>query len=228
MALGFGGDIITNGLVFNLDFINKRCYTSGNGGKNLVNQYPFTGVSSLSYTDGYMSFFANSIWIDSGTYLPGLTGDFTLDFYARPGSTQNTYADIFGNHADGYKGMVIQQNANQTNVYTFYMGTGSTWINPAGANFTLTANVWSHVILIRSGSNFYSYINGALYGSASGVSTSSILPNSSRNLMIGNGWQNGNSRVFRGDIAFFKIYNRAFSSSDILKSYNFIKGRYGL
>ena len=206
MALGFGANIVTDGLIFNLDFLNKRCYSSGNTGKNLIKQYIFTGINSLTYNaSGYMSFFGNGIWIDGGTYLPELRGDFTLEFAVRPGTTQNSYADIFGNHADPYKGIVVQQDGGTTNRYVVYLGVSTTWVGPL-ATFSITANQWSHVVLIRNGSNAYSYINGSLYTSNAGVNTSLITPNSSRNLMIGNGWEGGNSRVFNGDISYFKIY----------------------
>ena len=82
--------------------------------------------------------------------------NFTIDMWIKPGATQNQFANIIdNNHSGSFTNWVCQQDDNNVNRYGF--GTMNT-----GAFFTLTANVWQHLTLVKSATTIETYVNGIL------------------------------------------------------------------
>lgn len=59
-----------------------------------------------------------------------LNNVFSLQVIVKPSKKQGTYANIMGNHPgyNHFKGFVIQQDADNQNVYTFGFGNGEKWL----------------------------------------------------------------------------------------------------
>src|SRR5437764_7589702 len=79
---------------------------------------------------------------------------FTIQFWAKPGATQNSYANIIDNQHASYISWTIQQNANATNHY-YYGGGG-------GVYFSLQADVWQQVTVVVRTDSVEAYVNGQL------------------------------------------------------------------
>jgi hypothetical protein len=95
---------VREGLLLKYAFVGDANHTTVNG--------------SALYGEGRVGqgmVFGGDDWVDTGMVLPS-TDTFTIECWMNPASTQVAGADIFGNHADGgANGMVLQQEANQTN-----------------------------------------------------------------------------------------------------------------
>ena len=79
--------------------------------------------------------------------------------------------------------------------------------------------------ITKSGNLVTSYYNGSQVQSANQSYTHSA---SFSNIQIGRGFSTSSERWFNGRIYNIKIYNTAITSSEILKNYNALKGRFGL
>lgn len=175
-------------------------------------------TTSLTYaSDGTFSWAAGvdaRLQAVSSNFAFG-TGDFTLECWIKPvnfsGYTHmialpdQTVFALKANSADG--------------VIYFYSPAFTTYGSTAG--WTLTANTWNHVIMTRSSSVAYCYLNGLLIGSKSGFTNSFT----SQVLNIGNGF--GNEYTAKS-ISSVKVYNRALSAAEVKQNYNALRGRYGI
>jgi len=154
-------------------------------------------------------------YVNTGTYFPELTGDFTVALWVNPAATQVPYADIWGNHVGGFRGMVMQQEYTNTNLYRFAWGNGSSWTG--SASFQLAANQWQHVTAVRRGDQAIVHINGVEVSRVA-VLPGAILPNPNMNFAIGNGYPDS-PRFFNGMLDDVRVYNRALSSIEIQAIY---------
>ena len=57
-------------------------------------------------------------WVEADAKLPALVNEFTIECWVRPAAQQAANANIFGNHTSG-GGLVLQQDAGNTNCYAF-------------------------------------------------------------------------------------------------------------
>jgi hypothetical protein len=199
-------------------------------GTNSSNAYDYSGYgnggtesgATFNATGGYDGKgayrFDGNDYIDLGTYFPEITINFSIVFWMNPESTQAQYADIFGNHENGFTGIVMQQNNLNHNLYEWVYGDGSTFSSTSGQH-QFSANVWQHVAAVHNGTDCLLYVNGTL--ESSGSCNNPMAPNSGRNIWLGQGWQNGASqRFFNGLIDEFMIYNRSLSTTQVKALYN--------
>ncbi|TSC55221.1 MAG: hypothetical protein LiPW30_687 [Parcubacteria group bacterium LiPW_30] len=164
-----------------------------------------------------LSFNGTNSVVDFGTKFPNITTAITVSAWVNPGSTQMTYADIWGNHQGDVKGIVMQQNAATTNQFLWSYGNGVGWTNNSGT-FNLTANTWTHVVAIKDASYCYVYLNGVEQVSARGNCVSDIVPATTMNFSAGLGYAGG-GRYFNGKIDDIRVYNRALSASEVSDLY---------
>lgn len=104
------------------------------------------------------------------------TGDFTIDFWMRPANTTASFYEVFGKRANtsSYGPYVIAQGG--TSLVLFMSSSGASWDIASSVSMgTVAANTWYHVALVRSGSNIYRFLDGALIGTTS--SSASLLDN---------------------------------------------------
>lgn len=115
-------------------------------------------------------------------------GNFAIDFWVRatsPGQTNSSVIVAKFNTASNDTPFSINLQ-NGTYDLTFSLGsTVSEDLVASAAIGTLTSGVWSHVAIVRSGSNAYGYLGG-VRGSSSSVGTSSLLANG-ESLLFGSG-----------------------------------------
>lgn len=123
---------------------------------------------------------------DSADWSLG-SGDFTIDFWAKLNDA-GTH-DIIGQDSGDFNKFVLQLVSTSTQLGVQFavfdlVGTGSfspvVLLSPGYV--TVSFSTWNHVALVRSGNNFYAFINGALSGSTTSTAT---IPDFTSVLSIG-------------------------------------------
>lgn len=149
--------------------------------------------------------FGGSDYLDTGTTLPELSDTFTVECWVNPATNQIQYNDIFGNHAGGGFGFVMQQDGNQTNRFLISYGAGNNqWV--MSRSTALVPGRWQHVAMVKSPTHFRFYINRQLCGEVS--STAKMQPTST-NFRVGNGIAPGTERCFRGMVDELRVWDIA-------------------
>jgi hypothetical protein len=126
---------------------------------------PFSATGWSAYFDGNGDYLS----ITNAAPLRLGSGNFTVEAWIFPTSVTNTYSRaICGTY--GYVGLADVGwtfNLRSDGKLSLFMG-GSTGTGPTvTSTATIVANVWTHVVAVRSGSTIALYINGTQDGSTS-------------------------------------------------------------
>ena len=227
----YGPRIVTDGLVFNMDFSNPKCY-SGSGsycydlsGNNFQGQL----VNTPTYTtDGNNKFFAfatnDYIIVPNSTILNTQTPSVEVWF-----KTNSTYQN----------GFFFEKGTVNTQYSLFQEGYVTTWRHKSGSTArdldqtttTLGINTsdWFHLAGTFSSGLKKLYLNGILKYTTNDSSYPTINTNTG-GMSIGayGGYSGSHSYYYNGNIAIVKVYNKTLSADEILQNYNALKGRFGL
>ena len=143
-------------------------------------------------------------WIDTGSNLAELKKEFTIEVWVKPDAQQAVNANIFGNHTNDGKGILLQQDGSNLNRWAFVMGIGGgRWGFTKPVRFT--PDVWQHVAVVKSSKEMKFYLNGVLLDTVEAPHP--YLP-SPMNFAIGLGFEDV-SRCFRGELAGLRVWDRA-------------------
>ena len=220
MAFNFSPKIVTNGLVLYLDAANPKSYLSGSttwtdlsrSGNNgsLINSPTFNSLNGGSIVfDG----------VNDYVTFPTITNNiYTIDFWYKMGGSNGLYG-YFASSGDN--GFAIDEGGVLTGLIygRFYYWNGS--LNILG-DIPSTTN-WNHIcVIIDTTSN-----NLQLFGNGNQLNNSTISNMSTSVSNIGRYIQL-NLHFLKGNLASYKIYNRALSASEVLQNYNSTKTRFGL
>jgi hypothetical protein len=222
----YGGDIVTDGLVFALDAGNLVSYESGS-----TTTYPLTGSLSGSLLNG------------TG-YSSNNGGSWNLD------GTDDGIRCILNLNTSGYSAITINGWIKVTTGGTWdrwFSGTQDTsfhypdlailadgsigfyhaslltgWVN---TNQQVTLNTWSYVSYVfKTSGEVIIYINGKLVFTS--TYTAGTFP-SNFNFMLGNRYDlNGEAII--GQISQTQIYNKALTASEIAQNFNAQRQRFGV
>jgi hypothetical protein len=225
------GKIVTDGLVLALDAADRNSYPgsgttwndlSGNNSNSTLTNGPtfsnnsivFDGVDDYTTTTAGEAFYqyTNQLsvcwWVKRNSDL--ITG---------AGCGQSTLS------LDSMLTNVWLMHGNTNNTVTFYVNDNGTWKNIASS--ILDNNTWYFLSGTINTSNIIMYINGALYGTSTGISTG-IVNNSNSVIASGRDPRVSSGRYLNGSIANIQVYNRTLSSQEILQNYNAQKSRFNL
>jgi hypothetical protein len=136
--------------------------------------------------------------------------NFAIEMWLKPGATQTPNACIIdNNYLFTGRGWICQQNNASTNQYIFscYTPYGS-----AGVTFTLTANIWQHVTLVKSNTALQVYVNGVMATSVP-WNYGAIYYDGSQFLRLGR-W-GGGGRYWSGQMDEVRIFNSDISAAQI-------------
>ena len=232
----YQGNIVTNGLVLNLDAGNIISYGgTGTTWSDLTNT---TTGATLTNGPTYSTSNGGSIVFDgTDDYAVGPTNmsisqnqPFTLEFWVNLSSYTNQYPCLLQVKTDTTYGFIVL--ATQSGGYDgITFGSTDTWIRLRNAGNQIVTNTWNQIVINYNGagagttSNYKMYINTqeqVLSNSGSFISLSQVnnigtIENASR------GYDN-----WTGRIANFKQYNRALTQSEVIQNFNAHKSRYGL
>ncbi|KKR82381.1 MAG: hypothetical protein UU29_C0014G0014, partial [Candidatus Daviesbacteria bacterium GW2011_GWA2_40_9] len=139
--------------------------------------------------------------------------NFSLSFWVKDGGT-NANGDAIVEKWSGTGGYsyVFRFQGNSI-LFGRYDGTNNPF--PIGST-AITGGTWHHVIGVKDGSTLRLYIDGAADGTASDTTTGTTT-NASAVFIASRG---GTGQYYKGDVDELRIYNRAFSASEVTQLYN--------
>jgi len=222
MAGSTGPDIVTDGLVLSLDAANKKSYPgsgtawndlSGNANTGTLTNGPVFDIKNSGNVnfDGTNDYIALTSTITNSIY--------TLNFWYKMGAVENGYGYFTG--VTGGKGLAISEGGTAVGLSygNFY------YFNGGAVKMTqstlLTRDVWSNIsaVIDTSAGNIKIYLNGSIITNQSVSSMSTSVSEIGRYVAT-------NSNFLNGNMASFKIYNKALSAAEILENYNATKSRF--
>jgi hypothetical protein len=231
-------DIVTNGLVLNLDAGNPYSYLSGSSGTTWTNTVAISSsisgtlVNGTTYSNGSMVFdgvddyvtgsLSNfnvgciSIWINPSTLINSLSSIQSLIVLKYTGIIDSEWYISLGSATSYINNEYITIANVENNTRTAIADGGS-----------LLANIWYNLTFNLESGTYKIYINGVqknevTYG---GGVPQLTTPNV---LQLGALFRNSIAGPFNGKIAISQIYNRALSATEITQNFNALRGRYGI
>ena len=222
-TLSGGPNIVTNGLVLNIDAANTKSYPGSGttwtdisrGGNNgiLVN-----GPTFNSANGGSIIFDGSDDYVNCGNASNLQITAGTISAWIKATSSLN------GN----YRAIICKQNAWGLFVLNNVLVTFD-WGNATGRSTSATVgnSTWYNVCMSFTESTGTPSNNTIIYVNGIPVLTTTIKHlNQTVNCFIGYG--NFANQYMIGNIAQSKIYNRALSGAEVLQNYNATKTRFGL
>ena len=223
-----GPNVVTNGLVLNLDAANTKIYVSGSttwndlSGNN--NSGSLTNGPTFNSANGGSIVFngSNTIITNFPTQISG-NGSKTISCFFKTLTTSRM--GLCGTRdTSASTGWVLDVNRTTAGNLTYYH-TGGTIIEIAAG---INANTWYNATVTYnlSSTTVTLYLNGAQIGSPNNGFSS--ITTSTFNGVIGAEQQADISTVFSGSIASTQIYNRALTAAEISQNFNAQKSRFNL
>ena len=214
-------DIISDGLVFNMDAANRA-------------SYPKTGTIVFdTITPTHYGSFNNDVAFNSSppNFEFGLDGvDDYIEFNNTSTINEPLTISFWYYTDDGTQiGQLLSRGANDYEVYQHTSGNALwTYIGgkyPLGTKISVVTNSWTNVTFTVVGDVQYSYQNGILDKTNTLNGTPSFA--NGQPFTIGRRSQTS-AQYWDGSIASIQLYNRPLSSNEVLHNYNALKGRFGL
>lgn len=235
----FGGPIVTDGLIFNIDASNLVSYENGT-----TTAYSLTGSSAgtlyngvgfLPNNGGVLDFDGTNDYIDFGSDLlvPGVSlegtiSELTIDVWVNwdqftvPGQSHDEIISWWKSggqpYLDGFLGTTIIGGGSPSNPVIRF---GDGWTN-TGVTFTSATDVgkWFHIVAIKTSNNAYVYVNGELRATKGSALSWGFndYPAIGRHPNIGE-WLDG-------QIGNIRLYNRALTAEEVVQNYNAHKQKY--
>jgi len=209
----YTADIVTNGLILNLDAASALSYpgtgTSVYDVSTVANHATLINGPVISGSGSTLSFLFDGVddYI-TGSFTSLSTNVWSCDMWFRRTSSQ---AAAPFNFSSGSTQLEIIISSTQINFWIGY----DNWVN-----YVIQSNVWYHLCVVKTANNISLYANGVLISKLSDSRTYSIggyilgkHPSVSANLLVGN-------------YANVKFYNRALESFEVQQNYDAMRGRY--
>ena len=209
-------NIPTNGLVAYYPFNGNANDMSGNGHNGIVTNASLSvdrfgnQNSAYSFNDGSNSY------IDFGTWFN--FNIFTISMWVKRNAMQSSndgYVDLIDNYHGNNRSWCVEGYSTSASPYGFGIG-----CNPSGTSttFTLSNNVWQHLILLKRADSIMVYLDGYLISSSGTCST--IIYDGTQNLRIADYSTSRYPRFWNGILDDIHIYNRALSATEIQQIYH--------
>jgi hypothetical protein len=227
-------DIVTDGLVLNLDAGNPYSYLSGSSGTTWTNTVAVSSsisgtlVNGPVYSNGAITFDGADDYIDCSNIIGNFgTSNFTLSAWVKTTSTSRS--------------ILAKQVTNGWNGFNFYINSNGKlqptvdWSTSAQfgyiiSNTSINTGTWTYCVFVFNGttkSDWRIYINGVSdsfteAGSAitgTGINNSTLFTIAKREFSEG---------TLGGNISSVQIYNRALSATEVQQNFNALRGRYGI
>ena len=234
MGIAYNTSIAMNGLISFIDAANSRSYSgsgntsfdiSGFNGRYALTNVTFSSSNSGSFVFNGTTAFASIPYpsqIDTGSAI-------TLSLWAKwltIGDTTATIQTLVDNNyqtSPGSIGFFIQDRPDLGGVLEWGAQPGN-GITRCTSAFVVGDNTWHQITGTNDGATSILYVDGVQSGlarTAAGVGTKQA------NVNLGK-WDFLDNRFLNGNIADFKIYNRALSPVEVKQNYHATKKRFGL
>jgi hypothetical protein len=236
MSIYGGPDIVTDGLVFDMDFGSSKCYTGSGTActdistSNLSGELGVAGlfvpVYNTSINNKYFSFNGTTnnrlIRVPNSTLLDTQTP--SVEVWIKTNATSQS----------GFwfeKGVVNSQYSLFQESNTIYwrqnFGTFNQLITTTTVLAGINTSSWFQVVGTFITGSRKLYVNGTLKNSDSQTGTIATN-NGGMSIGVYGGYAGSRGYYYDGNIAIVRVYNRELSASEILFNYNALKGRFGL
>ena len=238
-----GNNIVTDGLVFNMDAAAYKSYprtgtnvfnlASGslpNSG-SLINGLTWTGISpSSSFNFDGDDDYIELGQIDSSNPISFVgTTENTWEVWINSTGTGDTYQRIIDKSSagGGVGGWFFSLGSNPSLQRIYCKINNQTGIDDVTIS-GYTHNVWQHLVVTRvndTTNGWKTYLNGVLKDERN--SGNNPIPTNTEGCRIGS-WNHSTAREFNGQIAVVRLYNHALSAAEVLQNFNAGKDRFGL
>jgi hypothetical protein len=232
------GSIVTNGLIYSLDFGNPICYSgSGLSAYDLISNDLFSINSNAIFSNNNGgSFNQNGATIlGKSTNIPTqLLGnvDFTVSGWFK------LNASYINGAAWGFGTGLIRENFNAFNTNQNEITISLTDVNVFGSNNYFSSSLWKHVVWTKK-LGLFARVNCEIYINNIKTSNSNLTniyndetktPNITQGGKIALGRANTddvNNQKSNLIFSEFQIYNKVLTSTEVAQNYNNTKARYG-
>jgi hypothetical protein len=233
---GGQGNIITNGLVLNLDAANPRSYDypyngtiwndlSGNGNNGtLINGVGYNSSNGGSLVfDGVDDRVSRNSAIDTGQ-------NFTINAWIFPTLLGTTRRTIMSNNYlySSRRGWFFSTGGFSTN-NTFFLSIGADLSYRTAAANTLSINTWQYVTaIVTDGGQTITLLKNAnsTDTAASSLTSGTITYN---DIGFNVGYRTSiDPDIYNGRIPQVSLYNRALSVQEVLQNFNATRARFGV
>jgi len=236
---GGQGNIVTNGLVLNLDAANPRSYPQPYNGTTWFDISGNSRNGTLTNGPTYNSANGGSIVFDGGddyvdtSYITSIgTNEFTYCAWVKFSASQQGAIIIKRIGAPSYQQLSLfiagDSGGNTPGVKFAFNDVSTTSLLRIGITTqSYNDNKWHYVVLTRNSTSTFLYIDGTL--STSATSTSINLSSNSK-LFIGRSGDNQTvaGLPLNGSLANIMLYNKQLSSQEVLQNFNATRARFGV
>ena len=222
MANHYGAKpIVTDGLVFCLDAIDKNSYPgSGTTWIDLAGPNNVTLTDGPVYNDTHITFDGSNDHgdisnLNATDFKSGFTFSCWVRFHAISGNNI-----IFGRHIDAEPNQRMYIGINGSNVK---VGIGDNF-TISGAH-GMSADRWYNVCVTREGSTNLYFVDLVQKKST----TTGWIGTHSQGMFVGAMSHNGNDvQNLDGDVALIHLYNRTLTTAERTQNFNAQRGRFGI
>ena len=220
----FPAELVTDGLVLNLDAGDPRSYPSsgttwtdlsGNGNNASL-------ISGATYSNAN----GGSIVFDGGTQYASIPGTSSAPWAFGQNGTVEQWVFVNGNNGSNNRFWCVNNNPSALDAYL----NGSTYnIGFHGGavitSSTIPQSAWTHLVVTYRSGTIRVYFNGIEQG-LTGTTTGYNITNTSE-FSIADFYGHGQNYELNGRVSAMRIYNRALSAAEVAQNYDALRVRYG-
>jgi hypothetical protein len=225
---GGQGNIVTNGLVLNLDAANPRSYPQPFNGVTWfdISGNAFTG--SLVNGPTYNSSNGGSIVLDGSNDIVNLpviafvTNPFTIDVWFWMNGLQSQNDSIIAVAAAGAANNWQLSFDGSNIIRFFYKGANAADAFPL--NYTFISQTWTNIMITKDSNNdIRSYVNGRQ------TNLVNYVANYNHTQILRLGLNRGGIAYYNGRIAICRLYNgKGLNEQEVLQNFNATRARFGV
>ena len=224
MAVGYNPRIVTDGLLFCVDFGNTKSYTEEASTVYDISSTRSSGavVSAPTFNSdngGYLDFDGTDDYVNFRADLNG--PNLTLStITASAWVNFDTATWVMGNGAQ----FRIRLQGTKVGFWIRELGNGST-NELQSSTSTMSTGEWGNIVGTYDGTDQKIYHNGVEVATTNpGLG---FLDEGSNNFALGKSYFSS-THFFDGKLSVAKIYNRALTAAEIKQNFNALRGRFGI
>jgi hypothetical protein len=230
MSVYGGPDIITDGLVFDMDFGNYKCYPGSGAscydiaGSSSAGEIINAVIFNTDINNKYFSFDATTklIKIPENSALNTQTP--TVEVWIKTNSTnQNGFFFEKGQVNTQYS--LLQESSYIRWRQNFTVG-GFNNLDISAPTY-INTSLWAQVVGTFTSGSRKIYVNSILINSDTQTGTINTNTNG-MSIGVYGGYNGGRGYYYNGNIAIVRVYNKVLTPAEVLNNYNTLKGRFGL
>jgi hypothetical protein len=218
--------IVTDGLVYALDFGNPKSYVSGSTTANSLLYNPTTASVSASGLDnqGFLNLGTNNYVVTNQLYNLGYTSGYTIMYTVDPKGGQSNRESTQITQAGNANTQRFWSGISSTRVSHWFLPTTSVNSTTAytGRRFNITPGK-QHIAIRYSSGSYDLFRNGVPVSPSAGPNLGDAAAGGTLSIGLPSGYFG-----VTGSFAQFQVYDRALTSDEIWNNYRLSAQRYGI